>query len=111
MEFWRIAVATGVLLTLALAPAGAEVGLQAPGVTAGAPAAVPSPAPECWLNHAQVQPPPPRDPLADQSLGDRYRLASADQHPGAEHPTPAGMRPCNALPPPNVTAGEQGLRP
>lgn len=109
MDFWRIAVATGVFLTLA--PAGAEVGLQTPGVTAVAPAVAPAgpgPAPECWLNHAQVQPSPPRDPLAEQSLGDRYRLAAADQHPGAEHPTPAGLRPCNALPPPNV---EQGLRP
>lgn len=84
------------------------LGLQsAPGV-AGEAAESPAPAnaaADCWVDHTQVQPSPPRQgsvgvPTADPA----YRLMS-DAHSGAEHPTPARKRPCNSLPPPRQGVG------
>lgn len=93
----------------ALPPAVAESGLQIPGVAA---AAANTPNQECWLAHAQVQPPLLReDLLGKPSFSERYRLA-AERHAGAEHPTPARLRPCNALSPlPKLAADAEISRP
>lgn len=93
----------------AMPPVFAEIGLQVPGVT---PSTGNAPTLECWLAHAQVQPPLLREDLPGKpSFSERYRLA-AERHAGAEHPTPARLRPCNALSPPlNISAGEETSRP
>jgi hypothetical protein len=100
-----LAIAGGLLVPVALAAGG----LQVPGVGVSTGS---EPSLECWLAHAQVQPPPQRVALsAAPSFVERYRLA-AQRHAGAEHPTAARLRPCNALPPPlKLSAGEGEPRP
>lgn len=93
----------------AMPPAVANTGLQFPG---GPSSSATAPGLECWLAHAQVQPPLLReDSVGKPSFSERYRLA-AERHAGAEHPTPARLRPCNALSRPlNLSAGGQETRP
>lgn len=98
-----------IALFAAMPPAFAEIGRQVPG---GTPMTGNAPTLECWLAHAQVQPPLLREDLPGKaSFRERYRLA-AERHAGAEHPTPARLRPCNALSPPlKISAGKAGSRP
>lgn len=98
------------IAVLTAMPAG--VAATALPLAGDSPASQPLPALECWLAHAQVQPPPRREnSLNKPSFSERYRLA-AERHAGAEHPTAARLRPCNALSPPlNLSAGEKSSRP
>lgn len=78
------------------------LGCRSDPALAGADAAPPAPAKaaaDCWVDHTQVQPSPPRQgSVGTPTVDPAYRLMS-DAHPGAEHPTPARKRPCTSLPP------------
>ena len=53
---------------------------------------------DCWLEHAQVQPPPTRvggEPREAGGAGLYFR----ESRLGAEHPTPDRLRPCSSLRP------------
>lgn len=114
MGISRFAVAGGLLLALSVAlaepalplsgpfPAPLSAPLSAPLPTATSPVA--DPAADCWKPHGQVQPSPQREGLSnDASFGERFRVLG-EEHVGAEHPTPAQLRPCGSPPPPATAA-------
>lgn len=107
MEISRFAVASGLLLALSVAlaePALPRSGpFPAPLSAAAAPVA--DPTADCWKPHGQIQPSPQREGLSnDASFGERFRVLG-EEHVGAEHPTPAQLRPCGSPPPATAASG------
>lgn len=93
MKLSQIAVATTLLG--ALPAVAAETGRAA--------SIAPLP-PDCWAEHTQTQPSPPRQGKDGVPAAAERQRPLTDPHPGAEHPTPAQLRPCT---PPRGPAGQK----
>lgn len=98
-------------LFMAVQPLAADPGPAA--LPATLPAVTPNAPPDCWVEHAQVQPSAAREDKGDEPSGSARFRQMTDQHLGAEHPTPTQMRPCKlpaARATPKAGAAEAGRR-